>query len=417
MRGRWPYLFGALFAGLGTLAPTCDGPDFPIGAGGGGGGGTGPQLSEPSLVVPFQTALDGVTTQTSNNNLDVVAFQGRTFLAWRTAPSHFASSETVMYVASQGPEGWRYEGQFALGTDVREPRFLALGDQLFLYFAVLGTDPFAFEPQGMKVTEYHGPDDWDVPEDLYEPGFIPWRAKVIDGKAYLVGYVGGENIYEVNGEPIRIHFLTTSDGRTLEPVAPGKPVVQEGGGSETDFELLDDGSLVAVTRNEAGDPDFGWGSKICTAPAGDLGTWTCSADKKKYDSPLVFRHGDDVWLVGRRNVTETGDYDLGQREKSAKDQTEAYEVDYSFKPKRCSLWKVDPTTRTVAFSADLPSRGDTCFASRLDVSPTVTSIYNYSSQLDGASDCASWPDQRTDISWWVGQGAPTMIYRVDVTFP
>ena len=32
----------------------------------------------------------------------------------------------------------------------------------------------------------------------------------------------------------------------------GQPVVDEGGGSETDFAILDDGGLVAVERDEAG---------------------------------------------------------------------------------------------------------------------------------------------------------------------
>ncbi|NUP05103.1 MAG: hypothetical protein HOW73_03465 [Polyangiaceae bacterium] len=374
-------------------------------------------LSSLEVVVPANSELAGAPTQTSNNNLDVVRYNDRTFLAWRTAPSHFASEDTVMNVASEGPDGWRFEGSFTMGTDLREPRFLVLGDKLFLYFAVLGTDPFAFEPQGMMVTEYHGPEDWDAPEPLYEDGFIPWRAKVENGKAYLIGYVGGENIYEVNGEPIRIHFLTTTDGRTLEPVVPGQPVVQEGGGSETDFTFLDDGTLVAVTRNEAGDEASGWGSKICRAEAGDLGNWQCKSDKKKYDSPLVFRNGDQVWLVGRRNMTETGNYDLDMDELSAKDQTEKYLIDYSFNPKRCALWRVDPDTLTVKHEVDLPSRGDTCFASQLPKSADVVTLYNYSNELDGASDCKQWPNDCTDITWWVGQGQATIVYRIDATFP
>lgn len=359
-------------------------------------------------------------TQNSNNNLDVVRFAGRTFLAWRTAPTHFASSETVLYVASEGADGWRLEGSFAMMTDLREPRFLALGDRLFLYFAVLGTDPFKFEPQGAMVTEYHGPDSWDEPEPLYEPGFIPWRAKVENGTAYVIGYTGGENIYEIDGEPIRIHLLTTKDGRTLEPAVLGTPVVQEGGGSETDFTFLEDGALVAVTRNEAGDAEFGFGSKICRAEAGVLADWTCKPDKRKYDSPLVWRSGDDVWLVGRRNLTEDGLYDLGQSDLSLADQANAYEVAYSFEPKRCALWKVDPVALTVDFVLDLPSRGDTCFASELpetDGADGRYTLYNYSSLLDGAPDCAAWPKDCADISWWVGQGGPTMIYRVGVSLP
>ncbi|MFO0555174.1 MAG: hypothetical protein U0271_42745 [Polyangiaceae bacterium] len=222
-------------------------------------------LGTYEVVVPFASPVAGVTTQDANNNLDVAIFNGRTFLAWRTAPTHFASEDTVLYVASEGSDGWRLEGSFAMGTDLREPRLLVLGDRLFLYFAVLGKDPFKFEPQGMMVTEYHGQGNWDDPESLYEPGFIPWRARVVDGTAYLIGYVGGENIYEIDGEPLRIHLLTTTDGRTLTPAVPGQPVVQEGGGSETDFTILDDGTLVAVTRNEAGDTEFGFGSKICRA--------------------------------------------------------------------------------------------------------------------------------------------------------
>lgn len=377
---------------------------------------TEPTLSGFEVVVPSSGTIAGITTQNANNNLDVVRFRDRTFLAWRTAPTHFASELTKLYIASEGPDGWRFEGELALQTDLREPRFLVLGDRLFLYFAVLGANSTKFEPKGMKVTEYQAPGSWSVPEDAYEPTFIPWRAREIDGTAYLMGYVGGEGIYAETGEPIRIHFLKTADGRTFEPVVPGKPVVAEGGGSETDFAFLDDGSLVTVTRNEAGD-ETGWGSKICTAPAGDLATWTCSYDKKKYDSPLVFRHDEDVWLVGRRNVTDTGNYDLDRDDLTPEQQSGEYQAAYSFSPKRCSLWKVDPASRTVGFVLDLPSRGDTCFASQLDNDDGTVTIYNYSNELDGAPDCAKWPEDCEDVSWWVGQGMPTIIYRVNVTFP
>jgi hypothetical protein len=391
------------------LIAGCSDPVLPITS-------SGAVVSEPEVLVEIGASFAGVDPQNANNNLDVISFQGRTFLAWRTAPTHFASEDTVLHIASEGPDGWRLEGSFTQGTDLREPRFLALGDRLFFYFAVLGTDPFAFEPQGMMVSEYHGQHDWDEPDWLYDEGFIPWRAKVENGKAYLIGYVGGENIYEVNGEPIRVHFLTTEDGRTLEPVVAGQPVVQEGGGSETDFTFLEDGALVAVTRNEAGDTESGWGSKICRAEAGDLGSWTCKSDKRKYDSPLVFQHAGEVWLVGRRNVTETGHYDLDQDDLPAKDQTEEYLIEYSFNPKRCALWRVDEAELTAEHEVDLPSRGDTCFASQLPKDDASVTIFNYSNLLDGANDCNAWPDDCSDVSWFVGQGQPTMIYRVDVTF-
>jgi len=392
------------------LLAACEDPELPVDP------PTGPTLSGFEVVVPASGTIGGITTQNANNNLDVVRFQDRTFLAWRTAPTHFASAQTKLYVASEGADGWRYEGELALGTDLREPRFLVVGGKLLLYFAVLGTDFNKFEPQGTKVVEYQAPGSWTAPEDVLDPTFIPWRARVLNGTAYLIGYVGGGAIYNGSNVPLQVHFLTTTDGRTFAPAVPGQPVVLEGGGSETDFAFLDDGSLVAVSRNEAGDAS-GWGSKICTAPAGDLGTWTCDVDKKKYDSPLVFRHGADVWLVGRRNVTESGNYDLDYDHLTPEQQAGEYQADYSFAPKRCALWKVDPATRTVAFTLDFPSRGDTCFASQIDNDDGTVSVYNYSNQLDGAPDCAKWPDDCDDVSWWVGQGMPTIIYRVDVTFP
>ena len=404
------FVSGVLLASCGGTEATSPAPR-PI---------TEPTLSKLEPIVPFPMGTpNGMTIQAANNNLDVIVHDGRTFLAWRTAPTHFASLDTELHVVSEGPEGFRFEGTFALGTDLREPRFLEIAGKLVLYFAVLGKDSQKFEPQGMKITEYQAPGVWTSPEWGYEPGFIPWRARVFDGKAYLIGYIGGDNIYDKSGKPIEIHFLTTKDGHTFAPVIPGKPIVQTGGGSETDFTFLGDGSLVAVTRNEAGDAAFGFGSKICRAQPSDLSAWKCKTDPKKYDSPLVFRHGEEVYLVGRRNMTESGNYDLGASDLSYLEQQQKYEVDYSFNPKRCSLWKVDPDALTVSFVLDFPSRGDTCFASELASSknPDEVMIYNYSNFLDGDYDCKSWPAECAAIDWFVGQGRPTMIYRVGLTFP
>jgi hypothetical protein len=366
-----------------------------------------PALGEPEILVPFGAPPEGVVTQRSNNNLDVVLFEGRHFLAFRTAPSHFASDETVMYVvSSEDQETWQLETKIEMATDLREPRFLAHDGKLLLYFAKLGKDPLKFEPQGTFITRYESPGSWTTPVEWSDqPGFIPWRLRVVDGTAYMIGYVGGENIYEIDGEPIFVQWLKSSDGLVWEPVVPGQPTVEEGGGSETDWAFLPDGGIIAVTRNEAGD-ETGWGSKICRAQPGDLGHWQCASDKKKYDSPLVFRHGDDVYLVARRNVTETGHYDLERRDLSAKEQTQLYLFEYSFQPKRCALWKVDPDALEVEHLLDLPSFGDTCFPSALQVGDDEYDVYNYTSPLDG-----------DDVDWIVGQGIDSSIYRIRLTVP
>lgn len=366
-----------------------------------------PTLGDPEILVPFGAAPGGVETQRANNNLDVIVHEGRYFLAFRTAPSHFASDETVMYVVSStDQETWQLETKIALGTDVREPRFLSHGGELLLYFAKLGMDPLKFEPQGTFIVRYQSPGEWTSPvEWTDQPGFIPWRLRDIGGTAFMIGYTGGENIYEINGEPLEVKWLKSSDGLEWEPVVPGKATVETGGGSETDWAFLPDGGVIAVTRNEAGD-DTGWGSKICRAKPQDLGDWQCAPDKRKFDSPLVIRHGEEIYLVARRNVTETGNYDLGRRDLPPKEQTQLYLFEYSFAPKRCSLWRVDPDALSVSFLLDLPSFGDTCFPSALKVSDDEYDIYNYTSPLDGE-----------DVDWIVGQGQDTLIYRVRLTIP
>ena len=408
------------------------------------GNARAPQLGEFPHPAPTFTQIDavhasnyevlvrppmgpgGVAVQAANNNLDAATFAGRTFLAWRTAPTHFASSNAEIVVASEGTDGWRFEGRFSRGTDLREPRLLALRNRLFLYFALLGTDPSAFEPRGAMVTEYHGPPvpgsanpngTWDEPALLDLGDFIPWRARVVDGRGYLVGYDGGESIYNYDGKPIRVRFLRTDDGRTLSPAWPDRPVSLTGGSSETDFAFLDDGGVVTVSRNEAGDDEHGFGSLICRAEADAPGAFRCKDDSRKFDSPLVFRVGGDVWLVARRNVTAGGAFDLGYGFLPLGARAIAYDAQYSFIPKRCALWRVDPVALTVSWVRDLPSRGDTCFPGMVLRRGHGITLFNYTSPLENASDCPSWPYHCADITWAAGQMQSTNIYRIDLDFP
>ncbi len=372
--------------------------------------GAAPSLADAVTVVPDATRMPAaVVSQKSHNNLDIIWHDGRLYFAFRTAPSHFASWETVMYVVSTADlKTWTFETKFALETDVREPRFLEVGGELFLYFAVLGDNPASFTPKAMMTSHFVHGCVWTAPEELRptgEPGFIPWRARVVDGTSYLVGYSGGENIYNGKDEGIRVHWLKTADGRTFTPAAGSDSKVLEGGSSETDWAFLPDGGLVAVSRNEEGDAT-GFGSKICRADKSALGKWSCKSDPKKYDSPLVFRSGSTVYLVGRRNVTDTGNYDLMHTDKTLSQQRLDNQLDYWSRPKRCSLWTVDPDKLAVTWVADLPSAGDTCFASALPLGPSEYLVFNYTSPVDD-------PNR----SWAVGQQNPTSIYRISLKLP
>jgi hypothetical protein len=364
-------------------------------------------VSEPIFVVPSDGLPKEVSVDVANNNLDVIWWKGRFWLAWRTGPYHFAAETVKMYVASSSDlRDWRLEGEVSLGTDVREPQLVILNDQLLFYYAELGKNALAFEPQGTWLLRYKSPGEWTEPVSVFESSFIPWRIRTVGDRLQVFGYTGGENIYEADGEPIDVHWLESSDGLNWYPVVQDQAVVLTGGSSETDAVVLADGTLIGVSRNEAGDSN-GFGMKICRAESNALGDWTCVADKKKYDSPLVFEYAGRVFLIGRRNVTETGHYDLDQTELSFEQQSTVNQLDYSGQPKRCSLWTIDTTSLNVSFVLDLPSAGDTCFPEIIELGSGRFIVFNYTSLLG----------QTEDPSWSTGQFEPTHIYHSVITVP
>lgn len=371
----------------------------------------GPPYLEEDLtqVVPGEGLPAEAVVQPSANNLDIVEHNGAFYFAFRTGPSHFASAEVQMHIVrSEDRHTWTFEHTLDLDTDLREPRFLSAGDQLHLYFARLGTSATAFEPGGALVTTRSADGSWSAPADLFgaDDTFIPWRTRWHDGRAMMVGYRGGEDVYEFDELPaIEISWLGSDDGEAWTDWVDGSGPVQVGGGSETDLAFAPDGAVVAVIRNEAGDAD-GWGSKICRGEPHSLAAWTCTTDVRKFDSPLVFAHDGRIWLIGRRHLTETGAYDLEQRDLDHSTQTLTYQAAYWNEAKRCSLWEVDATALTVDHVLDLPSRGDTCFASILPLGGDRFEVWNYSSPVDGP-----------DLTWIEGQTGDTYIYKQTLVIP
>jgi hypothetical protein len=357
------------------------------------------------VVAPAPGLPERAKTQQANNNLDVVRHQGRVYLAWRTAPDHFASQEAAInVVSSEDEKHWRFEARFHLGRDLREPRLLSLGDQLLLYVSKLGTNPFRFQPGGIVVTERGADGTWSELEPAGPPGAILWRVRPFEGEALMIAYRGGEHLYSFDREPMTVELWRSPDGKTWRPFSKRGAVVSEGGGTETDLVLGGDGSLFAVVRNEAGD-DSGWGSKLCRASSGALDVWSCTSDKKKYDSPLVFEHDGEIYVVGRRNLTPNGEYDVSTSS-IALVHTIQNELSYITTAKRCSLYRWDRAQNRLGFVLDLPSRGDTCFPSALDArDPTHVVIYDYSSNISGP-----------DLPWSAGQRRPTFVYRHELAF-
>ena len=362
------------------------------------------ELGDSIQVVPSSRLPESVVPQASNNNLDVVEHtDGKLYFAFRTGPDHFANEAVHLYVLSSSDQGetWQPEISLFMGTDLREPRFLSWNGDLILHYAVLGTDPMDFEPQGTMRTVKTG-ESWSEPEWVFADGFIPWRTRVMQGEPTMIGYTGGADIYDPNTDTLpnlKVRWLTSDNGLDWNG-----PVVWTGGGSETDFTFTEN-ALVAVIRNEAGDAE-GFGSLVCRAELNQPEQWDCIHDCRKFDSPLVFEHAGEAWLIGRRNVTETGCFDLGN-DPSAHTHGERflqYSVAYWQEPKRCALWHVDDETLEVTHVLDLPSAGDTCFPSILGKDGAFE-VWNYSTD-------PAYPD----TSWLEGQNGETNIYRQSLSF-
>ncbi|MFH2008596.1 MAG: hypothetical protein ABI333_18560 [bacterium] len=352
------------------------------------------EVTEPRWVVPSDGLPAEVDVQISNANVDIVFHLDRLFMAWRTAPYHFASEDTVLYIVSSLDGGftWDYEGEVFLGTDMREPRFLSYRGNLQLLFFEAGDNPIAFEPVRMWRLYRHGFADWTEPEIFVDRYEVPWRVKVRNDTAYMTSYAGEH--YGGGDAIVEVYFKQSTDGDTWQLV-DDQPYVYAGGVSEVAFEFDADGSLWTVTRNEDCD-DTGCGSHVCWAPAAALGSWECptESDPERYDSPDMFRHGDDIYLVARRDIG--GPFG-----------PEGDLMDYSTRPKTTALYQIDKATRTVVRLMDLPGCGDNAFPSVRRTSEHSFLMANYTSPLD-----------EPDISWLAGQTSArgTQLYFLEITF-
>ena len=113
----------------------------------------------------------------SNNNVAGVMHGDRLYLAWRTAPLHFAGHQTRLHLVSSPDEGgsWDWEATIYLGTDLREPMFLSINDTLYFSFFQAGTNPVDFEPLGLYRMENLAVGVWTGPEKYGHEGEVVWE--------------------------------------------------------------------------------------------------------------------------------------------------------------------------------------------------------------------------------------------------
>jgi hypothetical protein len=347
----------------------------------------------------------GLELGASNNNLDWILHDGRVYLGFRTAPRHWASPEARMIVlsAASGTEldpaaRWTHEATFDLeDRDLREPRFLATADELLFYFFEADSQPGVFSPNSIRVSRRDASGRWSDSRPIFEPGHVVWRTKWRRGEAWMSVYDGRE-LYEQRGRARSVRLLRSANGIDWVSVSGAESPVSAPGGGECAFEFDADGNLVALVRVEPR------GALVCTAPKGRLDHWDCSPTPFRHDSPLLVRHGDRFFAIARRSLGGRVDRmpswlpgDL----KLVLDQ-----LRFWWTRLRTTVYEVLPGERRIVPLVDLPSRGDTAFASALDLGDGRFAVANYSSPLED-----------TDWPWAVGQNVETRIYALELELP
>lgn len=332
--------------------------------------------------------------QHSNNNLDLVKYKEKYYLAFRTAPTHFASSKTVMYVVSSTDlKQWQYETEVHVGYDIREPRFAVYNDTLNLYFFEGGKKKFEFDPRYIWAMRTTGK-GWSERVSINLDGYVPWRLRVHNDTLLLSAYYG-KGLYKKSHHS-DLRLFKSIDGLRFTPISK-EPQIDVLSAEEGEFIFDKKGDMYATVRLE------GTGALVCKADKGSMQTWNYKRTKYKYDSALLFDHNDDIYLIARRNID--GEMDKVKHRKNEKQGKMRNLIRYSLTKKVTALYKLDKDSLTVTPLMDFPSTGDCSYAGIAQIDKDSYIVMNYTNDIT----------KRKRI-WLNGQLGKTYIYSTVLHF-
>ncbi len=334
----------------------------------------------------------GVEIQDGNNNLDVTFYQGRYYFAFRTAPSHFASPKVHLYILSSADrKTWQLEKDIHMGSDLREPRFLAMDTALYFYCFEAGTDPLGFRPKHIWACHMGDSGRFGELRDLHWDCFVPWRLRRRGDQMYMSAYYGCDLYTGKHKGEVRL--LTSRDGYDWKPIS-AQAQTGDLGGEEGEIIFDEAGNLWGTIRLE------GAGAQVVYAHRDSLDRWHCFPTRDKYDSALLFRHGKQIFLVSRRNLD--GPSERG-RVLPPKLQRIYSMARYSLTQKCTALWLLEPRSKSLVHIMDFPSTGDTAFPGIVELGNGRYWLLNYSSDIQGPKK-----------NWIKGQIGKTYIYGTEL---
>lgn len=348
--------------------------------------------TEWQQIIPAENLPAQVKSLKAHNNLDVALFKGRYYVAFRTAPSHFASPKVRMYIVSTTDfSNWQFEQEFWLKSDMREPRFFQNNDTLFFTFFKAGTNMFRFQPRGIFETFLAG-GNWSPLQELQiHLGYVPWRTKRHNGLFYMSTYNGTDE-YKLNTQ-CESRVLVSKDGIHWDSLSKEPQILHPRATAENEFVFMPNGDLWGVSRLEYD------GSYIYHASKDSIHKWETWYSKHKFDSPLMFVHNGVPYLIARRNLDGDGTY--YRKDKKYKKNL----IRYSLNRKTTALYALDTAAKALVHVMDFPSTGDCAFAGITPINDSTYYVLNYSSNI-----------HKRPKNWLRGQLGRTYIYKTKLTF-
>ena len=339
---------------------------------------------DPTIVRESWAIVDDGT---HNSNTDMIAWSGAYYLAYVSSPYHFGSDESVMHVTRSYDQGRTWE-ELAVFTppdeDIRDPKFAAIGESLFLY--ALQNTTFLAEPYLSVYAYSEDGESWTDFERVPDlDGWLFWRPITRDGETFY----NAAYWYE-HGKAILIRSTDGIRWQVVSTISTGER------NDETEIEFLPDGRMIATGRLEYGaatDGIFGdiKGSTLISVSEPPYEIWTGLLESltTRLDGPYLFTYHDRVYAAGRYQP------DLGRSGPLTAQGS-------ALARKRTALFEV--RLDGLSYLTDLPSSGDTSYVGLVVDGDTAYLSY-YTNPLD------------RDYPWFIGMMLPTQVRMAQVDLP
>ena len=356
------------------------------------------EFSPPQELSFEQHPLALVHRNRSQAFPDLARWNGRFYLAFRTAPTHFPSTKAHLQIFTS-VNGERWQAEYVLDHihDVRDPHFLEFQDELYLFFM---SHTHGFRHHGPETISYMKKTNngWAEPVVLpvRKSGF--WDVKASNGRVYM-------SAYSRNGEEERktrrqFRFLASNDLLHWETVITS-PITRKTLGyyetSEASFAFDPQGKIVGTIRSLIY-PNLNF--SFHTDKPED---WQITVDRFKCDGPRLFSYKGEYYLAARRSLfysLRSEPYRFFSGLRNLVNITR-----YSFSRKRTALYHFDKDKLQISHIVDLPSHGDTGYSAVAHLEGNRYLMVYYSSDIRSGKD----------VSWARGQLGETKLYSTVLT--